>query len=58
VLQEKSKQKFPFNTQVQEKLAENDFWVVVKTLIGDIFRVVSGKEGPGIYCIVIYRICN
>jgi len=43
---------------VQEKSAEYDSWVVVKALIGEIFRVGSGKEGPGIYCILIYRICN
>ena len=46
-MQEKSEQNFPFNTQVQEKAAENDSWLAAKTLATLVFRVDSGKNGPG-----------
>ncbi len=46
-MQEKSRQNFPFNTQVQEKPVENGSWIAVKALIGGSFRVDSGKRGAG-----------
>ncbi|WP_372635748.1 hypothetical protein [Alcanivorax jadensis] len=46
-MQEKSEQNFPFNTQVQEKSAENDSWLAANTLAALVFRVDSGKNGAG-----------
>ena len=46
-MQEKSRQNFPFNTQVQEKSDENGSWFLAKILIVLLFRLVSGESRIG-----------